>query len=833
MTTPPRYVTVLLPLALPKALTYSLPLPLAAKAKVGVRVVVPLGKRRFYTAIAVALHTVSPEPDIELKEVCEVVDEAPVVTIPQLHLWKWMADYYMCTAGEVMKAALPSGLKLESETLLVRNADFCEDEAHPLTPRERQLYDALAPQKARSLEAVERELRSGSLLATARRLMALEAVSVRESLSQAFKPRTETHVRLCRAYASQEQLNALFPTLKRAPAQEALLLSYLDASHAATAISLHNASLLKEVSKRDLLQAFEGSGEAAFNALRKKGVIETYAYEVGRLRTLKPVEGVDQRPLNEEQQRAANAIRESFATHRVCLLHGVTSSGKTEVYIHLIREAIARGEQVLYLVPEIALTTQITTRLGRVFGDKMGVYHSKFPDAERVELWQRQLSPQAFPLILGVRSSVFLPFQRLGLVIVDEEHETSYKQQDPAPRYNARDTAIVLAAQNGARVLLGTATPSLESYRHATDGKYGLVRMLHRYGHVQMPEIVVEDVKELRRTKQMKTPFSPRLTHEVREALSNGEQAILFQNRRGYSPVMECRTCGWTPKCTHCDVTLTFHQKMGRLVCHYCGATYDVPQRCPCCEGTDLRDMGYGTEKIEAAAQSVFPEAHLSRMDLDTTRSRTAYEKLIDDFQNARTDVLIGTQMVTKGLDFERVRVVGILNADQMLNLPDFRAHERAFQMMSQVAGRAGRRGKQGLVVLQTRQPELPVVGHVVRADYDAMYREQMEEREAFHYPPFYRLVYIYFKHRYDQTADHAAETYATLIRPHFEGCVLGPDRPEVGRIQSLFIRKIVLKVRPDLPPQGVRATLLAARDATLAEPGMKSLTIVFDVDPL
>ncbi len=833
MPTLPTYASVMLPLALPRVLTYRLPQPLAAKVSVGVRVVVPLGKRRFYTAVVVGLPTEAPEPGMELKEVCEVVDNAPVVTIPQLHLWKWMADYYMCTAGEVMKAALPSGLKLESETLLVRNADFCEDETRPLTPRERQLCDALAAQKARSLEAVERELHTGSLLATARRLMDLGAVSVRETLSQAFKPRTETHVRLCEAFASQERLNELFPTLKRAPAQESLLLKYLDASHAATAIALHNASLLKEVSKRDLLLTVEGSGEAAFNALRKKGVLETYAYEVGRLRTVKPVEGVDQRPLNEEQQRAADAIRESFKSHRVCLLHGVTSSGKTEVYIHLIREVIARGEQVLYLVPEIALTTQITTRLGRVFGDKMGVYHSKFPDAERVELWQRQLTPQAFPLILGVRSSVFLPFRRLGLVIVDEEHETSYKQQDPAPRYNARDAAIVLAAQNGARVLLGTATPSLESYRHATEGKYGLVRMLHRFGHVEMPEIVVEDVKELRRKKQMKTPFSPRLTNEVREALAQGEQAILFQNRRGYSPVMECRTCGWTPRCTHCDVTLTFHQKMGRLVCHYCGTSYDVPKRCPCCEGTDLRDMGYGTEKIEAAAQSGFPDARLARMDLDTTRSRSAYEQIIDDFQHARTDVLIGTQMVTKGLDFERVRVVGILNADQMLNLPDFRAHERAFHMMSQVAGRAGRRGKRGLVVLQTRQPELPVVGQVVRGDYEAMYRSQMEEREAFHYPPFYRLVYIFFKHRYDETAGHAAEMYANFIRPHFKGCVLGPDRPEVGRIQSLFIRKIVLKVHPDLPAQGVRRTLLAARDATLAQQGMKSLTIVFDVDPL
>lgn len=827
------YATVLLPLALPRALTYVLPEQLAATVKVGARVVVPLGARRFYTGIVVRLQEENPEPELRLKEVADVLEGGEaIVDVRQLQLWRWMADYYLCTPGEVMKAALPSGLKLESETLLVRNADFCEDPDQPLSQRERDLIDALSPQRGRAVEAIERETHQRGLLAVARRLMEKGAVMVHENMAQAFKPRTETHVRLASDLLTNEALHQALDTLHRAPAQEEMLLTLIRLSHADAAITLGNPTVMSEVAKRTLLDQCKG-GESAFSALRRRGMVEAYAVQVDRLRTQQQVEGIAHRPLNDEQQKAADAIRQSFAHQRVCLLHGVTSSGKTEVYMHLIEEVLSRGEQVLYLVPEIALTTQLTSRLGRVFGERMGVYHSKFPDAERVELWQRQLSPRAFPLILGVRSSIFLPFRKLGLIIVDEEHEASYKQQDPAPRYNARDAAVVLGCLTGARVLLGTATPSLETYHNATTGKYGLVRMLHRFGNVQMPHIEVENVKELRRTKQMRTPFSPRLTKEVRQALADGEQAILFQNRRGYSPVLECRTCGWTPRCTHCDVSLTFHQRINKLVCHYCGTAYDVPHQCPACGDTDLRDLGYGTEKIESAAQAVFPEAQTARMDLDTTRTRTAYEKLITDFQQNKTNLLVGTQMVTKGLDFDHVRVVGILNADQMLNLPDFRAHERAFQMMSQVAGRAGRRDRQGLVVLQTRQPDLPVVGQVVRGDYEAMYRDQMEEREAFHFPPVYRLVNVSFKHRDEDVAAHASEMYASMLRPHFGADLLGPDRPVVSRVQSLHLRKLMVKIRPGLPSQGVRHTLLAARDLLLQQQGMKSLHVVFDVDPL
>lgn len=825
------YVSVVLPLSLPGTFTYHVPGRLVQRVRVGVRVVVPFGKRHSYTAIVTEISQKPPEGDFELKEVAEVIDAEPVVLPAQLKLWQWISYYYMCTLGEVMKAALPAGMKMESETRLVRNKDFDADEAE-LSPKERQLLAALHGEKPQNVAALERELHSPGLLPVVRRLVEKEAVVVWEAFAGGFKPHTETHVRLAAQAATEPQVHEWLDKLHRAPAQLKLFETYLQLSEAATALTLRNLSLLAEVDKAELLRRAQVSG-TVFSELSKKGVLEVYPYETGRLKTCTVAENLGSRPLNDEQTRALSEIHSALAGKDVCLLHGVTSSGKTEVYIRLIEEQIEAGRQVLYLLPEIALTTQITTRLGRVFGAKMGVYHSKFPDAERVEVWRKQLSPQPFPLILGVRSALFLPFRDLGLVIVDEEHETSYKQQDPAPRYHARDAAIVLARQCGAKVLLGTATPAFETFRNALGGKYGIVRMDKRYGDVCLPEIVVEDVKELRRKKLMKTPFSPRLTEEVRAALEHHGQAILFQNRRGYAPVMECHTCGWTPRCTRCDVSLTYHRHIEKLVCHYCGATYDLPLRCPACGGTELLDVGYGTEKIEAAAQAVFPAARTARLDLDTTRSRTAYEKIIDDFQKGTTDLLIGTQMVTKGLDFDRVRVVGILNADQMLHVADFRAYERAFQMMSQVAGRAGRRGKRGLVVLQTRQPELPLVRQVVEADYGAMYHEQMEEREAFRYPPFVRLINLMLKHKNERTVEAAAGRVAELLRPHFGTDILGPDRPSVGRVQAMYIRKLVLKVSLELPLQGVRRTLEATRAALAAVPAFKSVTFYFDVDPL
>jgi len=827
-----RYADVLLPLAFKQTLTYALPPALQGRVRVGSRVLVQLGPRKYYSAIVCRLHDVPPPPEVRVKDVSGLVDEESLLLPGQLRLWEWMAQYYMCASGEVMKAALPSGLKLESEMRLLRGQPPQDDAA--LTPREEAVLAALSEDEARSVADVQGRVGGGSVLPVVRRLVEAGLATVEERVVRQYRPRTVTHVRLAAPFRSEAALNALFPALHRAPKQETLLLRYLEMSHAAAAFALDHDGLLEEVPKADLLYGAEG-GEAAFAALRKRGVLETYPFETERIKQATAQPRELEHPLTDEQERALREIDEVFATKDCCLLHGVTSSGKTEVYTQLIRREIEeRGRQALYLLPEIALTTQIMQRLGRVFGGQMGVYHSKFPDAERVELWRRQLTERAFPLVLGVRSALFLPFRKLGLIIVDEEHETSYKQADPAPRYNARDTALVLARLTGAKVLLGTATPALETYRNARQGKYGLVEMFRRFGDRRLPEIVVENVKELRRKKLMPTPFAPRLLREMRDALVHREQVILFQNRRGYAPVLECRDCGWTPHCTRCDVPLTFHRKQNKLVCHYCGNLYDVPFACPQCGCTELRDLGYGTEKVEAAVRAAFPEARIGRLDLDTTRSRSSYDAIIGDFARGATDILIGTQMVTKGLDFERVRVVGILCADQLLNQPDFRAHERAFQLMAQVAGRAGRRGRRGLVVLQTRQPELPVVGQVVRNDYAALYRTQLAEREVFGFPPFVRLIGISLKHRDEHVCAAAAESFAALLRPHFRpDDLLGPDRPSVGRVQLQYIRRLLLKVRPALPVQGVRRTLQAAGAALQAVPAYKRVTLTFDVDPL
>ena len=824
----PHFADILLPLALENTLTYGIPADL--QLAVGQRVVVPLGKRKRYTGIVTRLHDEAPAEGVELKYVEEVVDEAPLLLPAQLQFWEWLANYYICTKGEVLKAALPSGLKLESEMRLIR-AESPAD-VNEMTPLQQAIYHLLDAEKPTTLEDITSKLKRTSIINSVRQMIESGWVEVRETMRESFRARTETYVRLPESVVLEDKIDALFDGLRKGGKPYALLLAYTDLARSAAALRLRNPKLLADVSRSQLLQRVEG-GDAALRALIEKGYLKSYSVEVGRLKTCAATETLGMRPLNDHQQRALEQIKTSFEQHDITLLHGVTSSGKTEVYMKLIEDTLAEGKQVLYMLPEIALTTQITTRLGRVFGDKMGVYHSKFPDAERVELWKRQLTDKAFPLILGVRSSLFLPFQNLGLIIVDEEHETSYKQQDPAPRYHARDAALVLAKQLGAKVLLGTATPSLESFYKARQKRYGFVEMRERFGGVELPEIIVEDVKELKRKKMMKTPFSPRLKEEIQAALERKEQAILFLNRRGYSPVLDCHHCGWTPKCTQCDVSLTFHQREQRLVCHYCGKSYDVPRTCPNCHEADLRDIGYGTEKIQAAIEAVFPTARTARMDLDTTRSRAAYEQIIRKFQQGETDILIGTQMLTKGLDFDRVSVVGIINADQLTNMPDFRAHERAFQMLSQVAGRAGRRGNQGKVVMQTRQVEHPLTQQVVTNDYFGMYAEQMQERQLFRYPPFYRVIHIFLKHRDDRTVEAASAYLASLLRPHFPTDLLGPERPLVAKVQMQYIRKFMLKVAPNLQPASIRATLRAARNVVAEHPEFKGLTIYYDVDPL
>lgn len=819
-----KFVDVILPLPLQASFTYALPPEMDGQVQIGCRVVVSFGRKKFYTGIVRNVHYLKPQ-EYEVKGVSAVLDEHPILVPLQFRFWEWLADYYLCTQGDVYKAALPSGLKLESETVVEYNPDF--EATEPLSEREQKVLDLLAVEPEQTVTRLEKESGLKNILAVVKSLLEKDALFVKEELKRTYKPKTETRVRLTEAARNERRLHFFFDELqRRAPKQLDLLMKYIELS------GCLGGREVKEVSKAELLKR-SGATPAVFSGLVDKGVFEVYQQEVGRLETVSQAV-MSLNELNIHQQRAFDEIRASFRVKNVCLLHGVTSSGKTEIYIHLIDEAVRQGKQVLYLLPEIALTTQITERLKRVFGSRLGIYHSKFPDAERVEVWQKQLSHEPYDIILGVRSSLFLPFQRLGLVIVDEEHENTYKQQDPAPRYHARNAAIVLASMCGAKTLLGTATPSVESWYNATEGgKYALVELKERYKEIQLPEIIPVDIKELQRKKRMNGPFSPLLLQYVREALEQKEQVILFQNRRGFAPMIECHTCGWVPKCKNCDVSLTYHKGLNQLTCHYCGYTQPVPRQCPACEGVDLRNRGFGTEKIEDDVKAIFPEARVARMDLDTTRTRTAYERIIHDFQQGRTDILIGTQMVSKGLDFDHVSVVGILNADTMMNYPDFRAYERAFQLMAQVAGRAGRKNKRGRVVLQTKSIDHPIIPQVMRNDFEGMVAGQLAERQLFRYPPYYRLVYVYLKHRNEQLLDVMAQTMAAKLRAVFGARVLGPDKPPVARIQTLFIRKIVLKIETNAPMARARQLLVQVQQEMVAEDRFKSLIVYYDVDPM
>ncbi len=738
--------------------------------QVGVRVLVPFGRNKTYLGIVARLHDEKPQ-GYEVKEITQVMDAEPIVTPQQLRLWQWIADYYLSPIGDVYKAALPAGLKAED----------------------------------------------------------------------GYRPKTETYIRLTPAYQNEAALHVALNILGRAPKQLEAFIAYLELSGWDQVEEMSNEKLemrngqqgvdISEITREELLNASHASA-TTLQQLEKRGMLETYEVEVGRLNHGGAYHPELIKQLNTAQQEAYNQVLLSMMKKPVTLLHGVTSSGKTEIYIHLIRQALERKEQVLYLLPEIALTVQMMQRLQRVFGNRLGIYHSKYSDAERVEIWQKQLSQNPYDVILGARSAVLLPFQRLGLVIVDEEHETSYKQQDPAPRYHARSVAIVLAQMYKARTLLGTATPSLESYHNAKTGKYGLVELKERYQGIELPEIQVVDIADLQHRKMMAGPFSPLLLNKVREALERGEQAILFQNRRGFAPLIECKQCGWVPHCQHCDVSLTYHRQMNQLTCHYCGYTYRVPTECPCCGSTELKTRGFGTEKIEEQVREVFPEARVARMDLDTTRTRNAYERIIMDFGAGRTNILIGTQMISKGLDFDKVSVVGILNADSMLNYPDFRAYEHAFMMMAQVSGRAGRKGKRGLVILQTKSKDVPVIQQVVRNDYAALYKDLIAERQAFHYPPYYHLVYVYLKHRYDDVVSTASIELGSRLRQWFPGRVLGPDKPAVAKVKSQNIRKLVLKLENGIDMKKVREYLLMAQSQMLTDKRYSSLQIYYDVDP-
>ena len=643
-----------------------------------------------------------------------------------------------------------------------------------------------------------------------------------------YRPKTELYIQLTPNFRNERSLHVAIDMLQRAPKQMKAFLDYLELSGWD---KLDEPDAQTELTRDELLN--EGHTLQTITALVQRGLLETYDKEVGRLNYGGDPHPENIKPLSQPQQEAFNQIQFSFLQKNVTLLHGVTSSGKTEIYIHLIQQALDKHQQVLYLLPEIALTVQMMQRLQRVFGNRLGIYHSKYSDAERVEIWQKQLSKHPYDVILGARSAVLLPFQNLGLIIIDEEHVTSYKQQDPAPRYHARSAAIILAQMYGAKTLLGTATPSLETYHNAKTGKYGLVELFQRYKGIELPEIQVVDIKDLQHRKMMNGPFSPLLLSKVREALERGEQAILFQNRRGYAPMVECKQCGWVPHCQHCDVSLTLHRNMNQLTCHYCGYTYQVPTECPACGCHELQTKGYGTEKIEDQVRDIFPEARIARMDLDTTRTRNAYERIISDFSSGRTNLLIGTQMISKGLDFDKVSVVGILNADNLLNYPDFRAFEHAYMMMAQVSGRAGRKGKQGLVILQTKSPNIPLIQQVVHNDYTGFYRTLIAERQQFNYPPYYRLIYVYLKHRSDAVVETAGIEMASRLRQWFSARVIGPDKPSISKVKSLSIRKVILKLELGINMPEVRKYLALAQQQMLQDKRYSSLQIYYDVDPL
>jgi len=816
-----KFADVILPLPLPKHFTYSLPEEMAEEVQIGCRVIVPFGRKKFYTAIVYNIHYSAPE-GYETKEVTTILDTKPILLPLQFKFWEWLSSYYLCTQGDVYKAALPSGLKLESETIVEYNPDF--ECSVPLSYREQTLINLLENKTEQTVSQLEKDSGLKNLLPIIKSLLDKEAIFVKEELKRSYQPKLEIRVRLTDAAKDEAYLHKQFTDLARAQKQLALLMKYLELSH------FLSGGILKEVSKKELIKKAEAS-PAAFNGLVEKKVFEVYRQEIGRLASTSR-STIEVNPLNEYQLHAYQEILISFKKKNVCLLHGVTSSGKTEVYIHLIEKTIKAGKQVLYLLPEIALTTQITERLKRVFGNKLGIYHSKFSDAERVEIWRKQLGNEGYDIILGVRSSIFLPFHNLGLVIVDEEHENTYKQYDPAPRYHARNAAIVLASLYGAKTLLGTATPSVETYYNATTGKYGLVELNERYQDIQLPEILPVDIKELARKKRMNGQFSPILLEHVRKTLENKEQIILFQNRRGFAPMIECKTCGWVPKCKNCDVSLTYHKGINQLTCHYCGYTYQVPRSCPACESVELVNRGFGTEKVEDDIKALFPEARVARMDLDTTRTRTAYEKIIANFEQGKTDILIGTQMVSKGLDFDNVSVVGILNADTMLNYPDFRSYERAFQLMAQVSGRAGRKNKQGLVILQTKSIDHPIIHQVIANNYQQMYADQLAERQMFRYPPYYRLVYVYLKNRNADLLDIMARTMAERLTSIFGSRVLGPDNPPVARIQSLFIKKIIVKIESNASMEKARRLLLQVQKEMIEDERFKSLIVYYDVDP-
>lgn len=817
------FVEVILPLPLPGHFTYRVPYDLNGSLEIGQRVVVQFGRKKLYTALIYKIHEKVPQ-NYEVKYILSVLDSKPIVNSLQFKLWHWMANYYMCTVGEVMNAALPSSLKLASESKIIINPDF-DGDVSQLNEIEYTIAEALQNNSVLTLTEVSTITQQQKIIPLIKTLIEKGVVLLEEEIKQRYKPKKETFVKLTEQYLKEKELKNLLDSLeKKAPKQVELLMGFLSMQP--------NINDNTEVKKSELINKTKSS-HAIVASLAKKGVIHAFEKEVTRLvHYEKPVEGTPQ--LSDVQNEALNKIQNGFEEKDVVLLHGVTGSGKTEVYINLMQEAINNNKQVLYLLPEIALTTQIINRLRRFFGNKVTVYHSRFNQNERAEVWSKLNDADSeLQIVLGARSAIFMPFSKLGLIIVDEEHENTFKQYNPAPRYNARDTAIFLAQLHKAKVLLGSATPAVESYFNATSNKYKLVELKQRYGNIQMPEILVVDIKEETKRKKMHSHFSSYMVEQITEALEKKEQIILFQNRRGFSHRIECEVCNWSPQCKNCDVTLTYHKYYNHLRCHYCGYTLNMPSKCSACGSPKVLLKGFGTEKIEDEIPIFFPKAKAARMDLDSTRSKHAYQRFINDFEDRKIDILIGTQMVTKGLDFDNVSIVGILNADNMLNFPDFRAFERSYQLMAQVSGRAGRKNKRGKVIIQSFNPYHAIIRNVIDNDYISMYKDQILERRNFKYPPYYRLVQLTLKHKDPQKLNISANNLAFALRKEFGKRILGPEFPMVSKIKNEYLKNILFKIEKGDKLLQMKQLLKEQLEEFSNKDENKGIRLIVDVDPM
>lgn len=826
------FVDVIVPLPLQSLFTYRVPRNWDEYIQVGKRVVVQFGKNKLYTALIYKIHD-KPPLNYEAKYIENILDEKPIITAPQLKLWEWMANYYMCTLGEVMNAALPSGLKLSSETKIILNPAFNEIET--LTDKEYLIYEALTLKHILSMHEAAEILGLKNVHRIIKSMIEKSAVKLHEVIKEKFKPRIETFVKLNTAYLNDENLlKTVFDKLeKKAPKQLEVLMAYI---HHSKCFSPKSAEI-----KKSFLNEVVNGAESAINALIKKNIFELYEIETGRLQQHE-TEKIAPISFSQQQQMAFNEIKSAFQQKDIVLLHGVTSSGKTEIYIRLIEEALNQGKQVLYLLPEIALTAQIINRLQKHFGKNVGVYHSKYNENERVEIWNNVLAQannttyaqqEPYRVILGARSALFLPYSNLGLVIVDEEHESSFKQFDPAPRYHARDAALVLAGIHNAKTLLGTATPSIETYFNAQNGKYGLIELFERYGGIQMPDILIADIKDDIRKKKMRGLFTEILYKEIENALNNKQQVILFQNRRGFAILYQCQNCAWIPMCKSCDVSLTYHKHQHQLICHYCGYHENVPHKCAVCGSNDIRMKGFGTERVEDEVKLLFPHARVARLDLDTSRTKNAHKQIIHDLEDQKIDILVGTQMVTKGLDFDNVALVGILNADNLLNYPDFRSFERSYQLMAQVAGRAGRKNKRGKVIIQTWQPQHPIIQQVVDNNYLGMYTTELQQRFEFRYPPYFKLIQLTLKHKELETLNEAAKYFADLLKEKFGQRVLGPEFPIISKIKNFHLKNILLKIEREASIKQAKTFIIELIDRFFSKSEFKSVKVFIDVDPM